>query len=314
MNGCTIKKSITGGNVMLKRIVYLFLALAFVFCTVACGNTEADSTDSDEAEEVFSYFSIDGYGNMISHKWNGEPSETQGFSMEGIVGGTVGETMEESSYEDIQPIEDADTFEGWMKYKVIRTEGEDGFDEFEYEKMSSELMTTEEMLQDELGEFEVAYVAKWASIAEEDYFVEEDFMWTDTSSAVAFIANGGMMMFRDFEGEEYESFEFFYWVESGQSVNDIVENQVEGYAEMLSIEQEGKTFAGWAVYECDEITWSAEEGTEDGDMTFETENSDPEFKYIVLKNASTYNESATTEEAEGIVCDGKSYYVVANWE
>lgn len=286
---------------------------------LACCSAESEVQEILETEENEVYFTIEGYGQMLQIRQtdlDGQEYEEETMSIDfgGLKGKTVREILEDMDYISVTPVETDDVFEGWMEYKMIITEGDDGFDLYEYEKLSDELCTTEEMMEKEISEDHLMFVAKWQSIPEEDYFAEEESMWTSESFAFALEANGGILTFDLGDDEKYESGCYTYWMETGEELQAYISGENEFYDALLSVEKEDATLTGWTVYEADSVTWSAEPSEEEGVLSIPTSMEEEGFEYILLENGAEYAIVDTTEELGAIVCADKNYCAVANWE
>lgn len=279
----------------------------------------AGCSTKKETEEQEVYLSIDGYGKTLllegkDLEGNEFQEETLSIDMAGEQGATLREIMDANAYTSITPVEPGEVFEGWMEYKVTVTTDEDGFDTYAYERVSDRLYSMEELLEKTISEDNMMYVAKWQSIPEEEYFAEEDAMWTADSRGLTLEADGGIMKFKSADGQEYESGSFTYWMDDGSAFQFVLSGQDENYAELLSVEKDGATFAGWTVYEADSVTWSKEASTEDGVMSFPSSIEDEDFAYILLEQGTECKTGVTTEELGEMVCDGKDYLAVATWK
>lgn len=306
---------------MIKNMKKKFGFGILVFAAVALAGCSAEDEVQDipETEETEVYFTMDGYGQSLTIRQtdldgNEYDEETMSIDFGGVKGQTVGDILESTGYISVTPAETEDVFEGWMEYKMIITAGDDGFDLYEYEKLSDGLYTTEEIMEKEISEDSLMFVAKWQSIPEEDYFAEEDSMWTSESYAFNLEANGGSLTFELGEGESYEYGCYTYWLESGEALQMYINGESEFYDKLLSVDKEGSTLTGWTVYEADSVTWSAEPSEEAGVLSIPTSMEEEGFEYILLENGAEYTVVATTEELGSVTCTEKNYCAVANWE
>lgn len=289
-----------------------------VAALTAC-SAEREGEKEQDAEEAEVYFTIDGYGKTLQVcqkdlEGNTCEEETQSIDFGGKKGETVAEILETFGYLSITPVETEDVFEGWMEYRTIITAGEDGMDIYEYEKLSDELYTTEEIMKKEISEDALMFVAKWESIPVEDYFAEEDNMWTAESFAFNIEANGGMLTFDLGDGEHIESGSYTYWLEAGEALQTYLNGESEFYNALLSVDKQDAVLTGWTVYEADDVTWSAEPSEEAGVLSIPTSMEEEGFEYILLDNGVEYATVATTEELGSVVCTDKNYCAVANWK
>lgn len=83
-------------------------------------------------------------------------------------GDTAADMFENFGYKNVEIIDMDDEFLGWMEYKMS-TVTQDSLETVVYEKVSDELLTTEEMMNKEVTDYSVTFVAKWKSLSDEDY-------------------------------------------------------------------------------------------------------------------------------------------------
>ena len=125
-----------------------------------------------------------------------------------------------------------------------------------------------------------------------------------------------MMRFAPVDGsEEFESKVYSYWLENGQSINDLAGN--ENWDILISVEKDGAEFTGWTVYEGRAVTWDSEESSDENAMTFSYVVDDPSyegFEYIHIADCELYREGMSTEELLYLVNPGTNYYAIPNWE
>lgn len=85
-------------------------------------------------------------------------------------GETVLQVLSNNGYSNFKVDETLDEFLGFMEYKIISSENEDGTVAVTYEKMSGDtLYTAEELLEKEITDYSVTYVAKWKSLTDDYY-------------------------------------------------------------------------------------------------------------------------------------------------
>lgn len=153
------------------------LAMIMLVCMFALGLAGCGGSNSEVTEPCLTF---DAYGNgcLIVEESDGEggtvTSETGSYTFTVLEGETVGDVLDAQGVKSMKPELRNDTFEGWMEFKEIITTDKDGFETREYERLSGDtLYTTQEVMERPLPEYPVSYVAKWASIPMEDYFVVE---------------------------------------------------------------------------------------------------------------------------------------------
>lgn len=305
----------------MKKHIFLAGACVLGMALAGCGSAPAaqDEGKEDEGKEVL--VSIDAYGysdGLLSVTetidGNQETSEYGSIDLYGISGKTVNEALTDMDYSDLEIINDSDVFEGWMEFQMNITTDADGFDQYEYINLSGNVLyTTEELLELEIPEYDVAYVAKWESIAAEDYFVEEEPEEIVDTCFFNLSANGGEMTFSDEDNGSYSLDNYNYLMVPGDSLQDAMSGSAMSGAVLEEIQKEGAEFAGWTVYEADFINW-VEEEAEDGAIYFPYESEYADAHFIQLENGSLYAEKISTDELKALVCEGKNFFAYAEWE
>lgn len=306
-----------------------FVTTIMILCIVAtmltgCGKDseeKAAETKDTNAESV--YMTFDGYGmimGMLSYmEDDGEngtfESETVSIDFEGVPGQKISEVWGNAGYSNMYPYCDGEVFEGWMEYRTNRETGKDGFDIFNYERISGDsLITTEELMELEVPDYDVMYVVKWESISMEEY----DEFYESISGEQEFVetqdiylllnADGGMMTFE--ADEPYETDIYLYYLQEGMTLQESMKGN--GNDPVGDISKDGAEFAGWTVYEGDISDWPDEEpeNLPDGSQFFSAGG----YMNIVLDNCEIYAEAVEMDELRSILCEGRSYYAVANWK
>lgn len=310
---------------MKKKLATALMVLCMMATMLAgCGKEPeetVDETQETNAEPV--YMTFDGYGmvmGMLSYmEDDGEngtfESETVSIDFEGVPGQKIREVWKNAGYSDMYPYCDGEVFEGWMEYKTNRETGEDGFDIFYYERISGDtLITTEELMELTVPDYDVMYVVKWESIFMEEY----DEFYASTSGEQDFVetqdiylllnADGGMMTF-DAE-EPYETDIYLYYLQEGKTVRESMEEG--GNDPFGEVKKDGAEFAGWTIYEGDFADWPDNEPEDlaEGAQFFSAGG----YMNLVLDNCEIYGEAVSTEELREILCEGRTFYAVANWK
>lgn len=297
---------------MKQKLLSALLACALLMCT-ACGG----QTAPEDADDYFEYdidVTLNAYseagGTLLLTDGDGT-FDSDLLGLLGAEGMTIGEVVYDS-FSAVEPVLEGDTFEGWMEYTEDVVVDEDGFESSSYVLVSDTLYSTEELMELTLPDHAVFYVAKWASVPTEEYFAPLD-AWDSGSSSGAFTfsANGGVMTFQQSDGSEISGTTYTYWLEDGQALNDIM--GVDFYASLISVEQDGAEFAGWTLYEGDSVFWNDESVDEEDLTCFYQPEEDPDFQYLLLRNARVIRENAPTEELCGMSMTGTCYYAEANW-
>ena len=246
--------------------------------------------------------------------------ETGSWDLPAKEGDRIGDVLAEQEITDLGVSLDGDELEGWMVFELIITPDEDGFDDYSYELRSGDtIYSTEELMELTIPAYHACYVAKWASIAIEDYFAEEDYMFDADTTTGSFTLNAGdgavMTFLPTGASEGYESQTYTYWAEDGKTLNDLV--ATEEWDALSLVEKDGASFTGWTVYEGSGITWSSEASTEENVTSLPYVMNDPSyegFEYILITDCSVYQENMSTEELCALENYSMDYYAVANWE
>ena len=190
-------------------------------------------------------------GTMVSEYGSASYIASEGEGMK------ISDMLTKAGVVSIEPVNEADTFEGWMEYNIIPSVDEDGFETQEYVRISEDtLYTTEEVLEKTTTGYDVMYVAKWESVPAEDYFVEvvEEMIDLTPEYSLNLYADGGMMTF---EAEEpYETEFHICWLEDGKTVQDAMLGEWED--PLGAVEKEGAEFIGWTIYEGTSVEWPEE--------------------------------------------------------
>ena len=315
----------------MKKNCFVLLLVAAMLLTLLAGCADIDEgpqvneePTAEQPKESLSeyYFTLDAYtiaGGTLSVTQAGEEGvESGSWGFMGKEGARLGDVLEAQGITTLDVYLDGDVFEGWMVYEETLSIDEDGLEEYTYELRSGDkLYTTQELMDLTVPSYDAMYVAKWAGIPVENYFTEEDYMVDeDTSGTVLLTAGDGMMRFAPVDGsEEFESKVYSYWLENGQSINDLAGN--ENWDILISVEKDGAEFTGWTVYEGRAVTWDSEESSDENAMTFSYVVDDPSyegFEYIHIADCELYREGMSTEELLYLVNPGTNYYAIPNWE
>ena len=150
--------------------------------------------------------------------------------------------------------------------------------------------------------------AESTEIAATDEIVEPEVHVEIKGKFLVLDANGGMMTF----GTEatYEADIYMYFLQDEMSMQENMES--DGNDPVVDIAKDGATFAGWTIYKGDFTEWLDEKPEEiaNGSQYFSAGG----YMHILLDNCEVYGESVSTGELKEILCEGKTYYAVANWE
>ena len=291
--------------------ICVWIVLVVILAT-GCGTQEQQPTTEEITREIDVW--LDGYelagGRLFVMEVDMDggrvESEYGSIGMLGAEGETIGDVMAYWDYTDVTPVLEGDVFEGWMECVYDEDEGI-------YVVFPETLYSTEDLLALTVPDHSVTYVAKWQGIPAEEYFVVEGWDDAGSSGGFAFTGNGGSITFREADGSEYASPAYAYWLEDGQTLNDIM--GTEYGAALIGVEKEGCQFAGWTLYKADDMFWNGEAVQED-DMLCLLFNEDDTWgtTYVLLRNAVVVDENMSTEQLREIICMGENYLAVANWD
>ena len=292
----------------MKKSLICILAV-FALLLAACGQQEAPAMETEPDREIDICLS-DYYGmvGVMSADMDGnmEYCEFNAISVLGAPGEIILDRFTSNGFSEIAPVLEGDSFEGWME---CRYDDELGH----YVIVSETLYTTEELMAMPVPGESVEYVAKWAGIPVEEYFVSDPFEGASSSGVFNLSANGGSMGFRTSDGSEYTSGIYGYTLEEGASLNDVMGTEFNDT--LVDISKEGAAFTGWTVYMAEDLFLS-HEIVEEEDMlclVFD-ENGYEGVVYALLRNAALVDENMSTEDLCGITCNGENYLAMANWE
>lgn len=160
---------------MKRKLFLLMLIIAMIFSFAACGadNSDEPSLDENPSEDVATdyFFSFQSYGEngTLQITENGETSEMDSYGWPIAPGTKVADICDEWGVTEIVPVSDGDTFEGWIEMKETVETDDTGFETYKIEMVSDKLYTTEEVLNSEMPEHNVIFMAKWQSISISEY-------------------------------------------------------------------------------------------------------------------------------------------------
>ena len=330
----------------MKKLLLVLLAISLsAMVLVGCeneptnesdANTEINVTSGESDNEMASdeisddeisneiYLTLDAHGlaggmlsmTVASEDGSTTVDESVVYMFAGAESEKIGDILARDGILNVKPELEGDAFEGWVAFKEIITIDDEGYNTYTYEKLSEEtIYTTEEVLQMPLPNYNITFMAKWASVPMSEYVIEG---WSDApvmdTGYFSFNANGGTMIFRNEETERFELNNYNYWLNEGDTLTDVMTGAVINSAILVSVEKEGAEFDGWTIYEADSINWNSEKYDEEGYMYLPYDPNEEDLKYIVLENGVLYSSSASIEELSQIVYEGKSYYAIANWK
>lgn len=164
----------------MKRFLALVLALLLMTLFVGCGDSGATADEAPKEDSV-----VQADYNLVINAFNYNGAEHK-FSVEDVnngsrevlinnisfvahTGDTVAEVLQRSGYANFKMEEVLDKFLGFMEYKIVVSNDENGYDIVTYEKVSNDLYTVEELMSKAIDDYSVTYVAKWESIPEDYY-------------------------------------------------------------------------------------------------------------------------------------------------
>ena len=292
-----------------KNVLICVLTIAALLVS-GCGKQEIPAVETEPDRQI-DISLMDHYG-MISvqvDQMDGAlvSEEYNSISVLGAAGEPMGNCF--TGYHSITPVLDGDSFEGWMECRYDDELGN-------YVIVSETLYATEELMAMPVPEQPVEYVAKWAGIPVEEYFVSgisDALEGASTSGIFALCGNGGSIQFLNSYGDQYTSVGYGYELEEGQALNDVMGTE---YGDsLIGISKDGAEFTGWTVYMAEDLFWSTEI-VEEQDMLclVYDENSYEGVLYAILRNAAVVDENMSTEQLCGMACYGENYLAMANWK
>lgn len=292
---------------MKKSLICILAVLALLLA--ACGQQEVHTIETEPDREIDICLS-DHYGMVgvmrADMDGNMEYCEFNAISVLGAPGEIILDRFTSNGFSEITPVLEGDSFEGWMECRYD--------DELSHYVIVSEIIySTEELMAMPVPGESVEYVAKWAGIPVEEYFISDPFEEASSSGVFNLSANGGSMGFRTSDGSEYTSGIYGYALEEGESLNDVMGTEFNDT--LVDISKEGAAFTGWTVYMAEDLFLS-HEIVEEEDMlclVFD-ENGYEGVVYALLRNAALVDEHMSTEDLCGITCNGENYLAMANWE
>lgn len=253
-------------------------------------------------------FDLESYGGTLKMIYtDGTVDETGGWGIGTEITEerrTVGDAIAMLDVAALEVSHEEDSFEGWLMFEVSTTVDEYGWDENEYVLLSSEPLSTEELMAQPLSEKRIMYAAKWAGIPAEEYFHSEAEEAYIVMPSATLFANGGEMLM-DGEDEDYTSTLNVATVEEGQLLGEALELD-----KLLSVTWEGYAFDGWKVYEVGSMETREGQPEEAQQPCFEGFDG----WYTVLHDVSVLHESISTEELSDMVFGGTDLFIMANWK
>ena len=293
-------------DTIMKKILFALLLAAVLLTGFALA----------EEEEYFTVdFELDGYsmaGGMLTFTYADGSTEERGswgFSADIPLGSTktLGEILAIFDITGVEAVNADDTFEGFMPFEVVVTTDEDGWDTWTYVRAGDALYTAEELLALPAPETYTVYAAKWAGAAEEEYFAmtgEEEYI---VIPSVTLYAGEGALIYQSEDGEIYDASLSVSSIEPGQLVRDALSLDT-----LVDLRCEGKTFAGWTVYEVGSMdTFESETApiVEDA-LCFEVFTG----WYTVVSDYALLSEGLSTEEMGQLTLGETDWLIIAKWQ
>ncbi|MBQ7133502.1 MAG: hypothetical protein IJO20_03305 [Ruminococcus sp.] len=165
----------------MKKIIALILALLMMMTLfVGCSGDDIIT----DAEEVYYNLQLEAFYDdngerhfTVDETFEEEPMTVEYNNIACITytsGNTVKEVLEENYMINLQIIDENGTFMGWLKHEYESEIDEFGNDMGTYKKVDDTLYTTEEMLNMEIVDKSLCFVAKWSDI-EDSYYAENGY-------------------------------------------------------------------------------------------------------------------------------------------
>lgn len=246
---------------MKKKMFAACMMLVLILTMMAgCASKQSEEVDR-EIDISFDTCEIDGaYLSVKEDDGNGDilESELDGLGILAAEGETIGSALEHGGYLEVTPVLEGDEFEGWMEYVEVVTTDEFGFEESDYELLTDNIYSTEELLALTVDADGAMYVAKWAGIPVEEYFQDREAWEGDVTATGSFSlrSGGGQMLFQEADGTAYSSPSYTYWLEEDATLGETV--GTEYGASLLALDNYCAMFSGWTLYEADSVFWNEE--------------------------------------------------------
>lgn len=165
----------------LALILALLMMIVFVGCNVNVGDEVVNGTNEEEVYynlQIEAFYDDNGERYFTVDETFEEEPQTVEYNNIGYVtftsGITVADVLEENYATNLQIVDENSTFMGWMKHEYESEFDEFGNDIGTYKKVDDTLYTTEEMLNMEIVDKSLCFVAKWSDI-EESYYAENSY-------------------------------------------------------------------------------------------------------------------------------------------
>lgn len=291
---------------MKKTLICILTILALLI--TGCGQQEAPGAETEPDREI-DICLTDCYGviSVLEEDMDGNqvPGEYGPISVLGASGEPIRNGFASSGYSEITPVLEGDSFEGWMECRYDDELGN-------YIVVSETLYSTGELMSMPVPESPVEYVAKWAGIPLEEYFVSDPFEGTSSSGVFSLSGNGGSLRFLSYSNEEYICTSYTYALEDGQTLNDVMGTE---YGDsLMGLTGDGAECTGWTVYMAEDLFFSTEPGEEEDMLCLVyDENEYDGVWYVMLRNPVLVDGNMSTEQLCGMTCHGENYLALANW-
>ena len=153
---------------MKKTICTVFILILSVMTLIAC-NKESGEEETGYVLSFDAYYDV--VSDVIIESSNGETDESASRELEAMAGQKIGDVLKEFDIVNIEAqCEEGYEFEGWLEYEITIAVDKEGYEFYQYELVSADkIYTFEEILEAEMPDHHVAYIAKWAEIPVEDY-------------------------------------------------------------------------------------------------------------------------------------------------
>lgn len=216
---------------MKKKMFAACMMLALMLTMMAgCASEQSEQVGTEvevdrEIDISFDTCEINGaYLSVKEDDGNGGILENE-FDSLGILaaeGETIGSALEHGGYLEVTPVLEGDVFEGWMEYVEVVTLDEFGFEDSDYELLTDNIYTTEELLALPVDADGAMYVAKWTGIPAEEYFRDREAWEGDvtTSGSFSLRSGGGQMLFQEASGHAYSVPSYTYWLEEDATLGE----------------------------------------------------------------------------------------------
>ena len=290
----------------MKKTVSFILAIIFTMTLfTACSETNYNTPVIDETKEI--YVSISAFWGTIAYEETDSEGnigklETASIDFIGHPGQKVEDILKNSGANNFEFYFDSDVLLGFITYRIDITTDEEGFENHKYIDISNGKYLSLEELMKQTPTENVAYVAKWQSVAERDYYDAFEADFDEETFSLSLYSNEGVIFFDDdIDGSTLAGFSII----KGKTLEFSMASKIK------TIEKESFAFKGFTLYTAKDYEIIEEEATDLAENELCISIGD--FGYLLLKDYKLYSENVSIEELEKIVAEEAHYFATANW-